>query len=760
MATSRDGDLQDRAGKRRYRPVDIVPPRSRFPAMPSLSVFTPVQRLWAHDKFAYGVRVLLALSGAMAACWATGSIAHVIPLFLGVIAGALAETDDDWRGRVGSSLVTLGLFFATACTVKAVTPYPPLFIVGMVGSTFCLTMAASLGDRYRAIGQATLVLGVYTMLGLEQDSSPEVFWLQPALLTVGAAWYCLLSVFWQAMFSDYPVRQGLAGLFLAVGDYLEGKSQLFVPTRRTDRDALRVTLAQRNGRVVIALNQVRDLIRRRKAHGGAELERFLRLFFLAQDIHERASSSHYPYETFVEAFFHSDVMFRCQHLLFQQGRACRTLANALRQREPFRYAESTLALADLRESLTFLRQQVPPPPPGPLRSLGHLVTNLETLGAQLARANDPKAEISGHDDSLFDDTPRSLHEAHARVVRNLTPRSPIFRHALRLTLALGAGYAIKSFINPAFGFWILLTTLFVCQPSYASTRQRMLERFAGTVLGLIAGWALITLFPAAAIQRLIAVAAGVAFFIWRSNRYVLATGAITLMVVCMFNQVVDSYGIIWPRLIDTVVGGLLSGLAVIVVLPDWQGRQLHKVVAATLSANSRYLAEILRQYTTGKADDLSYRLVRRAAHAADAALSSALSNMLQEPERYRIQAERCMRILVASHTMLGYLSALGAHRDSPTADPGPEISQAAHYIATTLDALAEDLTQQRPLRGDSYTDEAMAAALENIPDDTDDRQRLLRTEIALICRQLPVIRQQAETLPGRDTIESHGPVKG
>lgn len=719
------------------------------PAMPSLPVLIRVQRLWAVDKFAYGARVLLALSCAMAACWATDSIGHVIPLFLGVIAAALAETDDDWRGRVLASLVTVALFFTTACIVKLVTPSPPLFIVAMVGSTFCLTMAAALGDRYRAIGHATLALGVYTMLGQEQDSGTHGFWLQPALLTLGAAWYCVLSVAWQAMFSNYPVRQGLAGLFEALGDYFEAKSQLFVPTRRADIGALRVALAQRNGRVVIALNQVRDLIRRRRAHGNGELERLLGLFFLAQDIHERASSSHYPYETFVEAFFHSDVMFRCQHLLFQQGRACRSLARALRRREAFNHDESNLALADLRDGLAYLRREQSPHAQAPLRSLGHLVNNLETLEAQLARANDPKAEISGHDDALFDDTPRSLREAYGRVKRHLTPASPIFRHSVRLTLALGAGYAIKSFIHPAFGFWILLTTLFVCLPNYASTRQRVWERLAGTMLGLVAAWALITLFPAPAIQRLIAVAAGVAFFIWRTNRYVLATGAITLMVVCSFNQVVDGYAILWPRLIDTLVGGVLSGLAVVLILPDWQGRQLYKVVASTLSASSHYLRVILRQYAQGKADDLTYRLARRAAHAADAALSTALSNMLREPGRYRAQAERSMRILVASHTLLGYLSALGAHRDSPVADPGPDIAQAVDYIATTLDQLSEDLNQQRALRGSPADDEAMAARLEELADDFDDRGRLLRTEIALICRQLPIIRQQAEILPGR-----------
>lgn len=713
------------------------------------SVFpASVQRLWALEKFAYGLRVLFALSAVMAASWAMGDIRQVIPLFLGVIAAALAETDDHWRGRARASLITVVLFCATAVVVQAVTPYPPLFVAALIASTFCLTMGGALGERYGIIGHATIILGVYTMLGLEQASA-ETSWRQPLVLTAGAAWYCCLSVIWQALFPNHPVRQGLASLFDGLGGYLDGKSQLFVPTRPSDIPTSRIALAQRNGRVVIALNQVKDLIRRRRKHGDAELERYLRLFFVAQDIHERASSSHYPYERFAEAFFHSDVMFRCQRLLAQQGRACQAFAKALRNRDPFCYEDSTQALEDLRISLAHLRSRPDGLPPDALRSLGHLVGNLEALENELIQVGLPVATPGKDDDSLFDESPRSLKDAYERVIRNLTPVSPVFRHALRLTLAMGVGYAIKYFIHPAFGFWILLTTLFVCLPNYASTRQRLWERMTGTVLGLISGWAMITLFPAPEIQRLIAVIAGVAFFIWRTNRYVLATGAITLMVVCCFNQVVNGYGIIWPRLLDTVLGCVLSGLAVILILPDWQGRQLHKVVAATLSANGRYLRELMRQYSQGKSDDLAYRVTRRQAHAADATLSTGLSNMLREPGRFRAQAERCMRTLVISHTFLGHLSAIGAHRADLTGAPAPDVIAAAAAIADTLDTLAEDLSEQRPLRGCAENDEALAARLEAVPEDADERQRLLRMQMALICRQIPLLRQQLDQLPDR-----------
>lgn len=706
-----------------------------------------VQRLWALEKFAYSLRVLVALSGAMAACWLMDRISLIIPFFLGIIACALAETDDSWRGRLKAMLLTLALFAVSSFIVELLTPYPLLFVCGIVSSTFTFSMLGALGERYATIAQATLILAVYTMLGLEQSTAPQDLWHEPMLLTIGAAWYGFVSVLWHALFATQPVQQGLGGLFDQLGGYMEAKSALFEPTRQLDVGAVRVGLARQNGKVVIALNQVKELIRSRLRGGGAgqELDRYLALFFLAQDIHERASSSHHPYDEFAKAFFHSDVMFRCQRLLRRQGGACRALGRAIRLREPFDYQDSLLALADLQASFAHLDDEADPVRRGLLRPLGDLVGNLASLEDALARARDPAALPEGRDNSLFDGSPHSLRDAWMRIRRQLTPASSTFRHALRLTLALAAGYGVKYTIHPALGYWILLTTLFVCLPNYASTRQRLWDRMSGTVLGLIAGWASITLFPEPEVQRLIAVAAGVGFFIHRSNRYIVATGAITLMVVCCFNQVVDGYAIIWPRLVDTLLGCLISGLAVFFILPDWQGRVLHKEVAQTLRCNARYLREIIRQYASGKSDDLAYRLARRNAHAADAALSATLSNMLQEPGRFRKDAESCLRNLVTSHTLLGHLSALGAHRGSQSMPLDDErAGLAAEHVARTLDTIADDLDACRPVLSSEPEDARLSVELEKAGErEADDGLRLLKTQLSLICRQLGQIRSLA-----------------
>lgn len=722
------------------------------------SLTESLRRLWALDSFAYSLRVFIALSSIMAGCWVLDEMDHVMPLLLGTIACAIAETDDSWRGRLWALVITLLCFAAAAFSVQALFLYPWLFVLGMVAATFSLTMLGAISKRYQAIAYGTLILGIYTTISMDRQAGVvQVVWLEPALFLAGAAAYGLLSVLWCALFMFQPVQQNLAQLYRVLGDYLRLKASLFEPVRGVDVEMRRLALAQQNSQVVTALNIAKESIFSRldARRSSQRMDRYLHLYFVAQDVHERASSSHYPYGALVDAFFHSDVMYRCQRLLGLQGRACVRLARAIQLRQPFAQApENAQAMDDLHSAITHLRTQAQPEWRELLGSLSALARNLGTLDAQLAGAGRPRQEGSDAttDSSLFDRSPRTWRDALARVRGQLAPSSPVFRHAVRLSLALAAGYGLMHLLHARQGYWILLTTVFVCQQSFGATRKRVGQRVAGTLLGLIAGWAVLGLVPSLLLQAMLAVVAGVVFFTVRTSRYTLATGAMTLLVLLCFNQAGDnSYSLIVPRLVDTLLGSAIAVMAVFLVMPDWQGRRMHTVAAHAIHSHSRYLREIMQQYQIGKRDDLAYRLARRNAHNADAALSTALSNMLKEPGFVRREGSSGLHFLVLSHTLLSYLSALGAHRQQLDEDSSnAAISQAADHIAAALDAVGSSLAQRGPavvLDADALAHEqALVAELEHLAQGRDSTHGLVLAQFALICRQLGALRQQANGL--------------
>ncbi|QEM80264.2 TIGR01666 family membrane protein [Halomonas binhaiensis] len=702
-----------------------------------------LRRLWTLSSFTYSLRVFLALGSVMALCWQLGDMSKLTPLFLGIIASALAETDDSWKGRLQALLVTLICFTVAALAVELTFSHPWWFVVGLAVSTFGMTMLGAVNQRYATIATATLILAIYTMISIEQRGGVSMgeLWHEPLLLVLGAAWYGVISVVWCVFFSRHPIKLSIAKVFRELGVYLQLKATLFEPLRGMDVEGQRLALAQQNRRVVEALNQAKEMIFRRLEHqnGRAKLNRYLRLYFIAQDIHERASSSHTPYGELAETFFHHDILFRVQRLLNQQGQACKALSKALLLNRPFDHSQSAQALEDLHASLDHLRAQQRSEWLGLLRSLNALADNLATLEARLASAYNPDALAEDEDNSLYDRSPNGWRDIAERIHQHLTLSSPIFRHALRLSVTLTVGYGVLHWIHPTQGYWILLTSVFVCRPNFGATQRFLRQRIQGTILGLVAGWALITLFPAESMQALIAVVAGVAFFATRARRYTLATAFITLMVLCCFNQVGDGFGLIWPRLFDTLIGAAIAGLAVMLVLPDWQGRNLHQQAAFTLTNSAAYLREIVAQYAQGKRDDLAYRLARRNAHNADAALAALLGNILQEPGHFRRDVDIGLRFLVHSHTLLNYLSALGAHRGETRLDQtqDKQLLECVESVAAALETLAAQLTERHPIELDDSQWEVEANTQDTLAEEApEDAKRLLQIQLALICRQL------------------------
>jgi YccS/YhfK family integral membrane protein len=309
---------------------------------------------------------------------------------------------------------------------------------------------------------------------------------------------------------------------------------------------------------------------------------------------------------------------------------------------------------------------------------------------------------------------------------------------------VAACYGMMQLLHPEQGYWILFTTVFVCRPNYGATRVRLVERIIGTILGLGASWVLFELFPELWVQALIAVAAGVAYFATRTSHYKLSTAFITLMVLFCFNQIGDGYNLFLPRLTDTLIGSAIAGLAVFFILPDWQGRRLNVVLGQTLASNGRYLKQIMLGYTQGKIDDMAYRVARRDAHNADAALSSTLTNMLKEPGHFRRQADIGFRFLLLSHTLLSYISALGAHREKLAHAPTYLLlNQEAQLLANSLEAIAEQLIKLEPIEVHSDSEQQQSYRLRDLPEEEDDTLRFLQTQLLLISQQLGSIRTLA-----------------
>ena len=696
--------------------------------------------------------ILLAFLGVILPCWYFQLSALITPLLLGVIAAALSETDDNFQGKLKAQGLSLICFAIATISIEILFEHPPLFATGLFLSTFCFIMLGAIGPRYASIAFGSILIAIYTMLGAHESQN---LWYQPLLLLSGAIWYYLLSIVWYALLPLKPVQDNLADVFDKLAVYIETKRELFHPVSELTPQPYRIKEANLNAQTVTALNQCKATFLSRSNHGRIDgpSNRFLKIYFLAQDIHERFSSSHYRYQELAKAFNRFDIMFRFKHLMEIQSQSCRTIAASIRNGIQYHHSDaSKTALDELKRSLLYLENQNNSEWKPLLLQLNYLFENLITVEKQLSNVSNPDVmdTVEVEDEQLSDTEPRTLNAMWKRVQSNLRLSSPLFRHAIRLSLALTAGFGVIQLMEIENGYWIILTTLFVCQPNFSATRQKLISRIGGTLAGLLIGGLLLMLFPSPGSQLIFIVLSGVAFFSFKENNYGYATAFITVLVLFCFEQIGEGYAVILPRLFDTLVGCLLAVTAVVLILPDWQSGKLHRAMAKSVEANQQYLAQIIGQYRLGKKDDLNYRVARRDAHDASADLSSVISNMLAEPGRYRSLVDESFRFLTLNHALLSYISALGAHRTRIDSQATHKLIRDAHrlihqHLAILSQKLTTQCTQCVPIKDDD-TEKRLAQWRE----EDDNSVRMLLQQLHLIYRMMPELHSLAVLFSGNN----------
>ncbi|MCH7314765.1 YccS family putative transporter [Acinetobacter sp. ANC 3882] len=702
----------------------------------------------------YNVRMLIAFTGTAFVPYLLNYQLATIPLTLGVVAAAISDIDDRFSVRIMNLIYTYIGFFITAASVQLLFPYPVAFAIGLIASCIGWILLGSLGRRYATIAYGCLVVSVYTMLGVHLF---EQWYLQPALLVLGAAWYGLLSTISFLLFPVRKVQDQLSASYTALGSFLFAKSNLFdVDMTPSSYQQSMIDIALENGKLVAIFNDMRmSLLTRLKGdRGQKDTRRSLQYYFVAQDIHERADSAHIDYQKLAKVFQHSDILFRFQRILSIQGKACQDLAQSILSRT--RYVHNKRfkhTFENLRLSLEKLKQeglydQVR------INALFALYQNLKSIDAQLqnleTERNLQQINAQHAESQLKDDDLKGWNDILVRVKQHLTPESVLFRHAIRLSIVLFIGYLFIQLTNIAYGYWILLTALFVCQPNFNATKRRLYLRIVGTLVGIIVGLAIIYFIPSIEGQLVMLVLSGVLFLELRSKQYAQATAFITILALINFNLDGSAFAAGLPRLIDTVIGCALAWFGVSFIWPDWKFRRLPRSIQRSLQAQCKYLAEVVAQYHQGRNNALNYRVVRRAAHNTDAEVASLISTIATEPNIDVNQKSLAFEFLCLSHTFLSYIAALGAHRE--------QIQD--QQVLTLLDQALDDI--QGALLRDEVPDLSAQNMMQtirerlNTDEDHDPKALIILQQLSLmlsVLTRLSMLKQSLSHEPNEDGTE-------
>ncbi|MHB8189560.1 MAG: FUSC family protein [Ferrimicrobium sp.] len=290
-----------------------------------------------------------------------------------------------------------------------------------------------------------------------------------------------------------------------------------------------------------------------------------------------------------------------------------------------------------------------------------------------------------------------------RTTPSRRPRTgPLWRHAVRLALALVLAEIIVHQFDVQHGYWAPMTVALVLKPEYASTIIRGAARMVGTFVGIAFIALLILVLPHN--TMIIAVVTGVVTWagmaIFRAN-YASYTALITAVVVLLFVTLGAAADTVAPlRLVDTIIGGTIA-LLLYAVWPTWEGHSIPAQLADLLTTQATYTSAVLVRYcsfTTDNSDEhppeYLMELLRNARNAR-AATEASTERMAAEPARnYAIPVAIAQQIVTQIRRNSLATLALHAHLGDPDLLelPGAErfsthLYQALTNAARTIEAL-------------------------------------------------------------------------
>ncbi|MFE6403952.1 FUSC family protein [Streptomyces alboflavus] len=293
----------------------------------------------------------------------------------------------------------------------------------------------------------------------------------------------------------------------------------------------------------------------------------------------------------------------------------------------------------------------------------------------------------------------ALVPAASKAIRtDLNRRSPVTRHALRVTTVTVTGYAAGTLLPLGHGYWAPMAAVMVMRPDFSQTYARAVARFGGTLVGVALATALVQLaHPGTYLSGALAAAsAGLMYLLMRTGQFA-AQACVAAYVVFLLGMGGEQWTQTVPeRVVLTLIGGILA-MAAYALFPAWETPRLRTRLADWLAANGRYAAAVVAHYADPAGKNCpDVRTALLAARTARASWQEALERAEHEPVRHRGLSRAAAADAGQALSQLGRVAMLlEAHLPDRGTPPVPAAAALADALRTATDRGARAVRERR-----------------------------------------------------------------
>ncbi|MBB5371198.1 MULTISPECIES: FUSC family membrane protein [unclassified Janthinobacterium] len=655
-------------------------------------------RTFIYSHYFYlGLRVAFGLVGLTLLTLAISDSDTAMTVCIGALCTTLMDMPSPLRHKFNEMLSSVLLCSAVTLLISLCAQVPWLLMAVLVIVSFFASMMVVYGKKSMPLQLAALFIMTMSM---EHHMTWQQALHHAGLFMLGGLAY-LAYAMGVAWFLRHRIKQQvLAEALFELAAYIDIKAD-FYDTRFNLTEQFNKLVRHQS---ILADRQQasRDLILR--SHKNSKDAIVVQVHVCMLDLYELILSTHTDYALLRQHLADSDVLKSLHDLAYKAARDIESVAYAVtRKRASYAQIQYEQEWAEIEAEIARLqaRGESAQEALATLRAQRNKIRALLKMIAELHVASQKVSEHvpfwRGADMAPFLSQPK--YEL-TTLFASMRMESPVFRFALRVSMAICAGLAIAHWLPyAAHSYWIVLTIVIILRPTFSMTRQRRADRIIGTLIGCVLTALVIRFVHSDIVLMAILFLAVIAMPTFIYLRYRYTAIAVSLMILLQLHLVAPSNPhLVTERLIDTFIGAVVATIFSF-VLASWEYQSLPRLVRQVLNVNLAYMQASFELLQGKTFDDIAYRIERKRLMDSLAALSSALVRMLDEPASKQRAVEDINLFIVQNYLLVAHVAALrsilGRHaHELPGTQVNALLTHSHTQVCATLSRALEQLDQQ------------------------------------------------------------------
>src|ERR1700722_4329396 len=603
------------------------------------------------------------------------NLAAGVSLSIGAMCVGNTDTPGPIHHRRNGMIACVLIIFLVTLLIDLASASP--VVTGILVCVFCFVFSfmGVYGTRASSIGVNALLVMV---LNIDRHHTPLESLTTATYVLVGGVWYTVLSLLLYSFRPYKLVQQALGDCIQATAGYMRAKAVFYSKDLDYDKAYRQLMESQ------VAIHEKQELVRqllfkiRKIVQESTPVGRVLMMMFLdIIDLFERIMTAQQDYRMLHQYLDDSGLMQECKRLILDLAADLDEIGIAVMSGKPSE--ENKESLPRIRQARTALdryaAQRAPTGSPVPsakeagvaaaLIGLSNILDSIEDLADRMHTLHGYTTydrKLSRNFNADIDVDEFVVHEEVDRklIYENLTIRSNIFRHSLRVSIATIAGYIISGFLPFGHGYWILLTIVVILKPAYSLTKRRNFERLMGTIGGALVGVLLLFFIKDRQSLFVLMILFMIGTYVFIRTNYLVAVILMTPYVLLLFHLLypADFRTVLSDRVIDTGICSAIAFLANLLIIPSWEHERIIDFMTAALGANATYFRDVTGAFLGRPVTVHQYKLSRKKAFVALANLSDALSRMLNEPRSQQTRITEMHQFVVSNHMLTSHIATL------------------------------------------------------------------------------------------------------